>query len=134
MSLTKHDLTTQELMILHSEQRSAEKSLALAYLMLIGGHLGVHRFYLKRTGSAIAQLVLFLVCIAAYIGMSVVAAMREEEIILPLLVVTVAAAAVLFVWVVVDLFLLPRMIREWNDKVERDILDQIEAYRGTKVE
>lgn len=132
MSLTKHELTTNELMVLNSEMRSAEKSLALGYLMLIGGHLGVHRFYLKRMGSAVAQLVLFLLCVASYIGMYIVAMVRGEELFVPLLIVMIATAVILFVWVVVDLFLLPRMIREWNEKAERDILEQIEALRRSK--
>jgi hypothetical protein len=29
----------------------------------------------------------------------------------------------------VDLFLLPRMIREFNEVIEREILDQIEHFR-----
>lgn len=49
MALTKNDLSTNELLVLNLEMNKREKSLVLAYLMLLVGHLGVHRFYLKKS-------------------------------------------------------------------------------------
>ena len=49
--LTKQELSLNELMVFSSELRRAEKSAAIAYLMLLGGHLGLHRFYLKKKGT-----------------------------------------------------------------------------------
>ena len=38
-------------------------------------------------------------------------------------------AIALFIWIVVDLFLLPGMLREFNGMIERDILSHMEHYR-----
>lgn len=77
------------------------KSLGLAYVLwlLIGG-LGVHRFYLGRTGSGIAMLLL------AVLGW------------LPLFL----GWAVLGIWWLVDAILMPGMARDAND-------DDIRALR-----
>lgn len=138
MRLTKYDLSVNELMLLNSELRSAEKSLALAYLMLIGGHLGVHRFYLKRFGTAIAQLVLFLLALALYVILVVMVEMASYDFYdyewsggpIAMLVLLILAGGTLFVWVIVDLFLIPRMVREWNERVERELLDELARMRA----
>ncbi len=115
-------------MLLNSELRSKEKSLALSYLMLIGGHLGVHRFYLRRTISAIVQLVLFLVAMVAYFGFAFATEFSEEAT-WSFLILLLATGFPLFVWVVVDLFLIPRMVSDLNQKAEQDVLQQIEWLR-----
>ncbi|MFD1887070.1 TM2 domain-containing protein [Paenibacillus wenxiniae] len=121
-------------MLLNSEMRPREKSLGLAYLMLIGGHLGVHRFYLKRTATAIVQLVLFLIAALGYIVMLVTTAGFEEtEATAGLfvgLILFFVAAAPLFVWVVIDLFLIPGMVRGINAQLEQEIMHQLEWLRN----
>jgi hypothetical protein len=130
--ITKHDLTVNELLLLQSELRNQSKSLGIGYLMLLGGHLGVHRFYVKRYGSGITQLILFLSATAAYFlaaAIGIALELTEEHIVPFIIIFTVIPAIVLFIWVVVDLFLMPRMIREWNQQVERNTIDQIVALR-----
>jgi TM2 domain-containing membrane protein YozV len=74
----------QQLMRYHAQARSP----VAAYLMLaVFGVLGVHRFYIDREGTGIAQLVLTL---------------------------TLIGLPVTLVWVLVDAFLLHRYISEWN--------------------
>ncbi|WP_458120435.1 TM2 domain-containing protein [Paenibacillus sp. Z6-24] len=126
--LTRYELSPQELMLLNSELRPREKSLALSYLMLIGGHLGVHRFYLRRTVSAIIQLVLFLLAMAAYFGLVFTAEFNNDASGL-FLGLTLLTGFPLFVWIVIDLFLIPRMVRDWNQRAEHDVLQQIEWLR-----
>ncbi len=58
---SRFDLTEKELLILESELRFTEKSLGLAYFMLLGGHLGLHRFYLGRRITGCIQLILFII-------------------------------------------------------------------------
>ncbi|ANF95294.1 hypothetical protein AR543_04195 [Paenibacillus bovis] len=115
-------------MLLNSELRPREKSLALSYLMLIGGHLGVHRFYLRRTVSAIIQLVLFLLAMAAYFGFAF-AAEFNEGLRLPFLILMLVTGFPLFVWIVIDLFMIPRMVRDLNQQAEHEVLQQIEWLR-----
>lgn len=127
--MDKRDLTLNELMVFQSEVRAHEKSAAIAYLMLVGGHLGVHRFYLKRTGTAIAQLILFLVATGGYALTVLGSAVESEALMLFSLLLLVIPGLVLFIWIIVDLFLMPRMVREYNEKVEQHIIAQIIQHR-----
>ncbi|MBW7476526.1 NINE protein [Paenibacillus oenotherae] len=127
--LNRYDLTLNELMIFNSEMKSAEKSAGIAYLMLLGGHLGLHRFYLKRKGSAFGQLAVFAVAILTYIFFAVAAELESDAFLAVSMVLFFLSALALFIWVIVDLFLLPGMIQEYNKVVERNILDQIEHHR-----
>lgn len=83
------------------EQRIAndKPSAGVAYLLCIFfGALGAHRFYLGRKGSAIAML----------------------------LIVSVIGLAITAVWALIDLFLIPSMIKEKVENMrQRMILDVI---------
>ncbi|WP_336776855.1 TM2 domain-containing protein [Paenibacillus sp. MMO-58] len=127
--MNRQDLTLNELMVFNSEMRSSEKSAAIAYLMLLGGHLGVHRFYLKRKKTAIIQLVLFLIATPAYIFFSIASASEQEALQIIGIILFALPAAALFIWVIVDLFLISRMVKEYNKEVERDLIEQIIRYR-----
>ena len=74
------------------------KSLALAYVLwfFLGG-LGVHRFYLGRTGTGIAQLMM------ALIGG-----------VLTLILIGWFILAIEGIWLLADLFLMPAIAREEN--------------------
>lgn len=53
----KQSLDTHQLQLLQTELMSRQKSSGIAWVLLIfGGGLGAHRFYLGRTGTAIAML------------------------------------------------------------------------------
>lgn len=70
-----------------------KKSAGVSYLLcLFLGGFGAHRFYLGRTGSAVGQLVLWV---------------------LGLLTVFITWIP-LGIWLIVDLFLIPGMVREKN--------------------
>jgi TM2 domain-containing membrane protein YozV len=132
MTMNKQDLSLNELLVLNSEIRDKEKSLGLAYLMLIGGHLGVHRFYLKRTSSAIVQLILFLISAICYLAFYITFGMELETAGVISLILCAAAAIALFIWIVIDLFLLPGMVKTWNEQLEREIIEQIAVYRDQR--
>lgn len=131
MQFTKRDLTTSELLILNSEMRKREKSLALSYFMLLAGHLGVHRIYLKRIASGVVQLVLFLLTMFFYITFSVIAGIESEDtfyslaFLIPLLITFLG----LTVWVIVDACMLPGMVRSWNERLEQSLVAQLISSR-----
>ncbi|VVE36734.1 TM2 domain-containing protein [Pandoraea anhela] len=85
---------------------ASKKSSGIAYLLwFFFGGLGGHRFYAKRTGTAVAQLVLWIV------GLS--------TIFLGGLGVFILGA--LYIWVVVDAFLIPGLIRSYNLKLAAQV-------------
>ena len=66
-----------------------KKTPVIAYLLwFFLGMLGAHNFYLKRTGVAVAQLIL---------------------------TITMVGAIVTFVWIIVDAFLIPGWIGNQNN-------------------
>lgn len=76
----------------------AQKETGVGYLLWIFlGAFGAHRFYLGRNGSAIAQVALNVV------GWLTV-----------FIIVGFVFLAVLWVWLIVDAFLIPSMTREAN--------------------
>lgn len=76
----------------------ARKEVGITYVLwLLLGTLGVHRFYLGRNGTAAAQLILTVTGWATAI-----------------LLIGFVPLAVVWVWVIVDAFLIPAMVRETN--------------------
>ena len=136
MMISKYDLTTNELLVLHSEMKLQGKSLGIAYLMLLGGHLGLHRFYLKRYATGITQLAMFIGFIIWYIVLAVFSAVQEQSVMSIIILTTLMIIFMgsLTIWLFVDLFLLPGYIREWNEKVEQEIMQQIVQYRVSQQE
>nr|WP_223067363.1 TM2 domain-containing protein [Paenibacillus caui] len=100
----KSQLDTRELLLLDSELKSRGKNMVVAYVLwYFLGLFGGHRFYLGLKGSAIAQLILSL---------------------------TLIGMAVTGIWWIVDAFLTHTWVKEHNQKLENEILSQIEYERG----
>ena len=84
-----------------------KKSLVVAYILLfVVGSLGAHRFYLGRTGSAVAMLVITLV----------------SWLLLFVLVGALGLIAV-GIWVIVDACRLPGMVQAWNNRLIGQLRD-----------
>ncbi|MBV7547030.1 TM2 domain-containing protein [Pseudomonas sp. PDM26] len=85
-------------MSIEQKVANAQKSTGVAYLLwfFLGG-FGGHRFYLGKTGTAVAQLIITIVGFFTLI---------------PLIVTGI--------WLLVDLFLIPGIIREHSEKVRHD--------------
>ena len=82
---------------------SMRKETSVAYLLwFFLGQFGAHRFYLGKAGSAVAMLLIFLISI-------------------PLVFVFVGYLGffTVFVWWIVDAFLIPGWIRTHNDLARR---------------
>lgn len=76
-----------------------KKSAGVAYaLWFFFGWFGAHRFYLGQTGTAVAQLILTLV-----------------SLLLTLVFVGIVGLLIVAVWVLVDAFLIPGLVRRYND-------------------
>ncbi|RCX19155.1 TM2 domain-containing protein [Fontibacillus phaseoli] len=60
----KSQLDARELMLLESEVKNRGKNMVIAYVLwYFLGLFGGHRFYMGKTGSAVAQLVLSITVI-----------------------------------------------------------------------
>lgn len=94
-------LNTQQQMLIEQRLTNSKPSAGVAYLLLIFlGLFGAHRFYLGRTGSAVAQL---------------------------LLTISVIGFVISWFWVFIDLFLIPGMIREKQDAERQRLTVQMMA-------
>lgn len=129
---TKNDLTTNELLILQSEMRKDEKSLGLACLMLLGGHLGLHRFYLKKHITGSIQLVLFILATVSYWIISAASGLlnlSDTLLVIGLVIFAGLPGLALLIWVIIDLFLIGGMVREWNKRTEEKIIHELLLLR-----
>ncbi|WP_019421496.1 MULTISPECIES: NINE protein [Paenibacillus] len=100
----KNQLDARELMLLESEMKNQGKSMLVAYILwYFLGLFGGHRFYMKKTGSAVAQLILSL---------------------------TVFGLIVTSIWWIVDAFLLHTWVREKNQYTEGMLMQQILNNKG----
>lgn len=110
----KSELDTRELLLLESEVKNRGKNMVVAYLLwYFLGYFGAHRFYMGQTGTAVTYLVLCLVGIITaivFIGFFILFG--------------------LFIWWIVDAFLLHQRVKDVNDDVERQVLMEIERRRG----
>ncbi|WP_208560056.1 TM2 domain-containing protein [Marinilactibacillus kalidii] len=98
-----NQLTNEEKMVVNSEVNNQKKSAGVAYLLwFFLGTLGIHRFYLNRKASAIAQLLLTVVG-----WLTVVFAIGFVFLL------------ICGVWLLVDLFLIGGMIK----KDQADLVD-----------
>jgi TM2 domain-containing membrane protein YozV len=89
------------------------KSVGVAYLLLIFlGGFGAHRFYLGRSGTAAAQLVLSIL-----------------GIVLAIVAVGFILLAVVWIWLFVDLFLVPGIAREENMRLANALTGGVAAFR-----
>ncbi len=100
-------LTTQQQMLIEQRLNNDKKSTVVAYLLwfFLAG-FGAHRFYLGRTGSGIAQLLLMIggfVLLVVYVGLFLLLALG--------------------IWVLVDAFLIPGMV-ESDTRQQRERLTQ----------
>jgi TM2 domain-containing membrane protein YozV len=87
------------------EYDARKKSIAVAYLLwFFLGWLGGHRFYLERTGSAIAMLLVTLISLFTmffFIGL--------------------LGLFVIGIWALVDAFLIPGWLRDYNLRIMNTI-------------
>lgn len=100
----KSQMDARELLLLEQEVKNRGKNMVIAYVLwYFLGVFGGHRFYMGRTGSAIAQLVLTL---------------------------TVIGSIATFIWWIVDAFLLHEWVKEHNRGIENAVIYEIQNQRA----
>lgn len=104
-------LDTHQQMLIEQRISNEAKSPLLAYLLLIFvGGLGIHRFYLGRTGSGVAMLLLLIL----------------GAVTLPIGVGLILLLA-LGIWMLVDLFLIPGMVNQQHDLLRQSLRSELAA-------
>lgn len=105
----KQKLDEKQLSIVQSELENQKKSMVVAYLLwfFLGG-AGAHRFYIGKTGSAVTMLILFL------LGWGTTWLIIGFFLIIPL-----------YIWVLIDAFILHNEVNRINQGIERDILVRV---------
>ncbi|TMV06375.1 TM2 domain-containing protein [Ruegeria sediminis] len=107
-------LSTQQQLLVEQRLSNDKKSTGVAYLLwLFLGGLGGHRFYLGRTGSAVTMLILSI------LGWATVAFMVGLVLLIPL-----------GIWLLVDAFLIPGMIREDAEAKRARIANEVAVMSG----
>lgn len=85
------ELTTQDRMLIEQRITNEGPSIVVAYLFwFFLWFVSAHRFYLKKPGSAVLQILSFFILIG-------------------------------FIWVIVDIFLIPGMVRARQDELRRTL-------------
>ena len=97
-------LDTQERLLIEQRITNEASNVVVAYLLLIFlGIIGAHRFYMGRTGSGAAMLILTL---------------------------TVVGMPITLIWAFVDLFLLPGIAREEREAMRQRLITEAIADSG----
>lgn len=105
----KEQLTQQQLAVLATEMDKRKKSVGVAYfLWLILGTFGAHKFYTGQKTSGIVYLVLGI------LGWTTV-----------WFIIGFIFFAILGILLLIDLFTLPKQVRQANEKEEDQIIDSI---------
>ena len=105
----KEQLTQHQLAVLASEMDKRKKSVGVAYfLWLILGTFGVHKFYTGQKTSGIVYLVLGI------LGWATV-----------WFAIGFVFFIILGILLLIDLFTLPKQVRQANEKEEEEIINRI---------
>jgi len=117
----KRNLSEHELSILDSELAKYKKSISLAYVLwfFLGG-LGIHKFYIGKTGMGIFYLLL----VGGLIVGTITGTSKEME---PAMIIAGSCGLVLGILLLIDLFTIPRQIRRTYIQAERQILTKIKS-------
>lgn len=89
----RNQLTNEELLVVNSEVERLQKNTAVAFLLCIFlGTLGAHRYYMGRTGSAVAMTLITVLTFGV-------------------------GTIVTGIWTLVDLFLISDWLRDDREKI-----------------
>ncbi|MDT8327665.1 MAG: TM2 domain-containing protein [Roseovarius sp.] len=109
-------LSTEQQMLVEQRLSNEKKSIGITYLLwLLFGGLGIHRFYLGKTGSAIGMLVLTILgvlTLAIYIGAFLLIGLG--------------------IWLIVDAFLIPGMVQADMNTKRAMIANEVNIMANSK--
>jgi hypothetical protein len=110
----RRNVSEHELSILDSGLAKYRKSTALAYVLWIFlGGLGIHKFYIGKTGMG----VFYLLLLGGLIVGTITGRSQATE---PAMIVAGSCGLILGILLLVDLFTIPRQIRRANIQAERE--------------
>jgi SH3-like domain-containing protein len=117
----RRELSEHELGILDSELAKYKKNTALAYILwfFLGG-LGIHKFYIGKTGMGVFYLLL-----VGGLTVGVITGMSKEM--QAAMIIAGSCGFILGILLVVDLFTIPRQIRRTYVQAERQMLVKIKS-------
>lgn len=102
----KQELDSRQLAIAQSELENKKKSTVIAYVLwFFLGSFGGHRYFVGKIGSGIAMAALWLI-----------------GVLTTWLFIGFLFLAILYVWVIIDAFLLHGWVSRYNERLEREIL------------
>lgn len=99
------------MLLVNSEVEKKKRNLVVAYLLwfFLSG-FGAHRFYFKKTGSAIAMLALTILSTA-----------------LTVVLIGVFGFVILGIWALVDTFLMPGWQQREVEAIERETIESLKT-------
>lgn len=127
----KSELTAQQMGVLNSEMEKYKKSTGLAYVLwFFLGTLGIHKFYVGKTGWGIIYLLLGLVGWGSLIvGLAGVAA--EESGMGAGIIIAIILLSLLGIFWLIDVFTISRQIRKSYEKKEMKVLQKLVPQETT---
>ena len=131
--LSIHDLTEKELLILYREVDDRKKSTAQTWLLWLF-LFGAHRLYLGRKNDGWLLLVVqgILLIYYFYLGGGKVGIFTNVLRALDRMEVVPFIIGGLVIWRIVDVFLIPGMLRADKRQVEGKVLEELAAMRKAK--
>ncbi|WP_236634596.1 TM2 domain-containing protein [Exiguobacterium sp. SL-10] len=99
------------MLLVNSEVEKKKRNLVVAYLLwfFLGG-FGAHRFYFKKTGSALAML-----------------ALTVGSIVLTVVLIGFLGLFVTGIWALVDAFLMPGWQQREVEAIERETIESLKT-------
>ncbi len=121
----KNEMSERELHILSIELDRQRKSTGVTYgLCFLGSWLGLHKFYLGKIEMGMIYIIAPLILI-----FSLLFSAPRSSLSLFFSALATLAGCVLFVWVLVDLFTIPKQVRIFNENLEMEVIASLEAKR-----
>ena len=127
----KSGLTAQQLSVLSSEMEKHKKSTGLAYVLwFFLGTLGIHKFYVGKSGWGIIYLLMGIIGWGVLIfGLVGVAA--EEAGMGAGIIIAIILLSLLGVFLLIDVFTISRQIRKSYEKKEIKVLKKLVPQETT---
>lgn len=124
----KSALSERELHILDIELERRKKSTGVTYfLWFFLGWFAIHKFYLNNIAGGIIYLIApWLAIILLVFGVMV---HDDAEFGAPTAMVGLLALVAYGIWMLVDLFTIPRQVTTYNEKLELEIIPSLNARK-----
>ena len=128
----KSELTEQQLSVLNSEMEKYKKSTGLAYVLwFFLGTLGIHKFYIGKTGWGFVYLLMGIIGWGA-LTFGLVGVAVEESGMGAGIIVAIILLSLLGIFLLIDVFTISRQIRKAFEKKEMKVLQKLVPHAKTE--